>query len=96
MNQLGVEFKDIEALYLAGGFGNYIDKHSACNIGLLTPELEERIVPIGNGAGAGAQRMLLDEDYLKRAEEIRRRMEYIELSARPDFQDLFVDHMLFE
>ena len=96
MNQLGVEFKDIEALYLAGGFGNYIDKHSACNIGLLPPELEERIVPIGNGAGAGAQRMLLDEDYLKRAEEIRRRMEYIELSARPDFQDLFVDHMLFE
>ena len=53
-------------------------------------------MPIGNGAGAGAQRMLLDEDYLKRAEEIRRRMEYIELSARPDFQDLFVDHMLFE
>lgn len=96
MNQLGVGFEDIGTLYLAGGFGNYIDKHSACNIGLLPPELEARIVPIGNGAGAGAQRMLLDEAYLKRAEEIRRRMEYIELSARPDFQDLFVDHMLFE
>ncbi len=37
--------KDIDNLYLAGGFGNYIDKKSACGIGLLPPELLDRVTP---------------------------------------------------
>ena len=92
MREMGVTEKDIKHLYLAGGFGNYIDKKSACAIGLLPPELLDRVTPIGNAAGAGARLMLAGPE---RAEALRRHMEYVELSGRKDFQELFGEKMLF-
>jgi len=92
MRELGVTLSQIDHLYLAGGFGNYIDKSSACAIGLLPPELLDRVTPIGNAAGAGARLMLSGPE---RAEALRRHMEYVELSGRKDFQELFGDKMLF-
>jgi uncharacterized 2Fe-2S/4Fe-4S cluster protein (DUF4445 family) len=92
----GIEISDIKKLYLAGGFGNYIDKKSACEIGLLPIELLDRIEPVGNAAGTGARMMIADRSALVRAEEVRRRMKYIELSASADFQERFADSMLFE
>jgi uncharacterized 2Fe-2S/4Fe-4S cluster protein (DUF4445 family) len=92
IKEMGVKEKDIHNLYLAGGFGNYIDKASACKIGLLPPSLLDRVKPIGNAAGAGARLMLPGPE---RAEALRRRMEYLELSGRKDFQELFSEKMLF-
>ena len=68
---------------------------SAVAIGPLPRALADRIVPVGNAAGAGARIMLMNRGALERAEALRKRMEYVELSARPDFQDLFVDKMYF-
>ncbi len=90
--EMGVKEADIDRLYLAGGFGNYIDKRSACFIGLLLEGLEDRVTSIGNAAGAGARLMLSGE---ARAEALRKHMEYIELSGRKGFQDLFGERMLF-
>lgn len=92
----GIEIADIKTLYLAGGFGNYIDKKNACEIGLLPIELAGRIEPVGNAAGTGARMMISDKAALIRAEDVRRRMTYIELSASADFQERFADNMLFE
>ena len=96
LDEAGIRMKDVQALYLAGGFGNFIDRESACKIGLLPAELLEKIKPIGNGAGTGARRMVLEQQSLVRAEELHSRMKYIELSARADFQELFAENMLFE
>lgn len=94
--QRGCAIGDIGALYIAGGFGNYIDRERAARIGLLPRELLTRMKPVGNAAGAGAKRMLMSRSELDRASDIARNMEYLELSARTDFQDLFVDGMCFE
>ena len=96
VKQRGCSWDDIGALYLAGGFGNYIDRGHAARIGLLPRQLLDRMQPVGNAAGAGAQRMLLSGAELDRASAIARSMQYLELSARPDFQELFVDGMCFE
>ncbi len=92
----GIEIGDIQKLYLAGGFGNFIDRKSACSIGLLPMELLKRIEPVGNAAGTGARMMIADQTALARAEGVRRRMTYIELSASADFQERFAENMLFE
>jgi uncharacterized 2Fe-2S/4Fe-4S cluster protein (DUF4445 family) len=96
IRELGVSFDQIDRLYLAGGFGNYIECGSAVTIGLLPAEIGGCVMPMGNAAGAGAQLMLMDRMALLRAEKLRERIEYIELSAHKDFQELFVEKMLFE
>ena len=92
----GIDINDISRLCLAGGFGNYIDHDAACTIGLIPPELEGRIESVGNAAGSGAKMLMMNRDAMDRAEDLRNRMQYIELSASTDFQERFADNMLFE
>ena len=94
--EAGIDIEDIDTLYLAGGFGSYIDKKAACEIGLIPVELLERIKSVGNAAGSGAKMMVTDANAVMRGDELRRRMKYIELSASADFQERFADCMFFE
>ena len=74
-------------MYLAGGFGNFVDVHNACTLGLIPAELEERVVKIGNGAGLGAKLALLDQDQLDRATSLKKQIRYIELSTLRIFRN---------
>ena len=89
------EIGDIKALLLAGAFGNYLDPHSACAIGLLPPVLEDRIIPVGNAAGAGAQIAVLNRFEEKRAADMAAAVKFVELANDPEFQDVYVDQMFF-
>ncbi len=85
----------LEELMLCGGFGNYISTESAVKIRLL-PELAlEKITYMGNAAALGAQMALLSETERLRAFELAQRIEHVALAARPEFQDIFVDGMVF-
>ncbi|MBQ3080375.1 MAG: DUF4445 domain-containing protein [Clostridia bacterium] len=96
LTEMGIDEDNIEKVYLAGGFGNFISTEAACGIGMLPMGLKERIIPVGNAAGAGARRMAMSERERKRHEEIRMKAEYIELASHPDFSDLFAENLLFE
>lgn len=63
---LGIELEDIRKVMIAGAFGNYMSPHSACGIGMIPGELEERIVPVGNAAGEGAKIAALNIDEFRR------------------------------
>lgn len=92
----GIKMEEVEYLYLAGGFGNYIDKNHACDIKLLPEVLRDKIVPVGNAAGDGAKLALCSTDNLKLATKIKEMTKYIELSMRLDFQTVYVDFMMFD
>lgn len=96
LSEADIEPEDVEEVFLAGGFGNYIDKDAACNIGLIPPQMRDKIRSVGNAAGSGAKMYALSVKARERAEALRRSMKYIELSARSDFQELFAEYMLFE
>nr|MDD6336640.1 ASKHA domain-containing protein [bacterium] len=96
LRQSGLGVGDITRVCLAGGFGNWMNPASACTIGLMPPELLGRVKPVGNAAGTGARMVLANQACRKRLEEMRGSVRYIELSIRPDFQELFAEHMLFE
>ncbi|NLC43419.1 MAG: ATP-binding protein, partial [Clostridiales bacterium] len=95
MNELGIDSTDIHQVYLAGGFGNYIDQNHAMDIGLLPLELKGKVIPVGNAALTGSKMMVKSTDYHDVAERIKEKTKYIELSTRIDFQDIFVDQMEF-
>jgi uncharacterized 2Fe-2S/4Fe-4S cluster protein (DUF4445 family) len=91
----GLRLDQIHQVYLAGGFGAYINTASALALGLIPPELDGKIISIGNAAGAGAMAILLSEQALTLAETIKGRIKYVELAACREFNDFFVDAMFF-
>ncbi|MDD2503665.1 MAG: ASKHA domain-containing protein [Clostridia bacterium] len=95
MKELQVDFADIQQVYLAGGFGNYIDQTHAMDIGLMPAKLKGKVIPVGNAALTGAKMIVKSAVYKEVAELIREKTKYIELSTRLDFQTVFVDQMEF-
>ena len=88
-------FGDPEGLYLAGGFGTYIDPASAMAIGMLPPVLAGKVRPLGNTALAGAAALALDSRLWPKVEDTARSCAYIELSGQPDFTQAFTGNMGF-
>lgn len=95
VKEAGLTLSDIKKVYLAGGFGNYMNIDSALTIGLLPKELQGRIIAVGNAAGAGAVQSLLSADKLDEADLIAKKVKYLELSSNPLFVQEYMEQMLF-
>ena len=90
-----INFNQIDALYLAGGFGNYIDIDSAVTIGLMPHALKSKVIPIGNASGTGAMLALKSESYYDILQSLIKKTEHIELSEHEDFAIEFAMNMGF-
>lgn len=95
MQLLGVETEDLFEVLLAGSFGSYINPASARAIGLVPWVAVERIAAVGNAAGEGAKISLLSFREREAANRIPDFIEYVELSGRPEFNDLFTNALAF-
>jgi uncharacterized 2Fe-2S/4Fe-4S cluster protein (DUF4445 family) len=95
LRELGLEPGDIAQVLLAGSFGAYLSPTSAIRIGLVPRMALPRIVSAGNVAGEGAKIAALSLRERAEARSIVREVEYVELSGRADFNDLFVDQLAF-
>jgi len=89
LNSVELDFADLSNVFVAGGFGNYLDIGKAQIIGLLPDIPEDRFVFMGNGALAGARLTLLSKDRREDARAIHDRMTYFELSTTQAFFDEF-------
>ncbi|HWC85043.1 MAG TPA: ASKHA domain-containing protein, partial [Solirubrobacteraceae bacterium] len=95
LRELGVEPDEITQVLLAGSFGAYLTPLSAVRIGLVPRLALPRIISAGNVAGEGAKIAALSLRERAEAHSILREVEYVELSGRPDFNDLFIDQLAF-
>lgn len=82
-------------LMLAGGFGNYLNVHSAIRIGLIPPLGAERVSYVGNAAGLGAQLALVSETERHRADVLAGQIRHVSLATHPEFQDVFLQALTF-
>ena len=92
---LGVEPEEISQVLLGGSFGSYLSAASAVKIGLVPKLPLVRIVSAGNVAGEGAKIAALSVTERAAANAILEEVEYVELSGRTDFNDLFIDQLSF-
>lgn len=93
--RMGISCAAIDTVLLAGAFGNYIDRSAAVRIRMLPGIAEERIEPLGNAAGIGAKMVLGSEELLNQVDGLARAIRYVELGNDPEFQDEFMDAMMF-
>jgi len=91
MRRLGID--KVDKVVLAGAFGSYIDKESAACLGLFPDCNLENIFAVGNAAGDGARIALLNADKRREADEMARKVEYVELTVEPDFDKIFSQAM---
>ncbi len=90
LQQLQLDVDVIERVYIAGGFGNYINITDAVNIGMLPDLPTEKYEYVGNSCIQGAMLVLLCREALREAEELAAKMTYIELSVGNLFMDEFI------
>jgi uncharacterized 2Fe-2S/4Fe-4S cluster protein (DUF4445 family) len=96
MREFGIRPEQIDRLYLAGGFANYVNVENAIEIGFLAPVPIDRIEKVGNAAIQGAREILLSRKKRADIEALVKRIEHIELETQPDFFDAFVEGCQFK
>ncbi|HVU78984.1 MAG TPA: ASKHA domain-containing protein [Gaiellaceae bacterium] len=94
-NDLGVDPAEISQVLLGGSFGSYLTAASAVKIGLVPRLPLPRIVAAGNVAGEGAKIAALSITERHAANAVLDEVDYVELSGRADFNDLFIDQLAF-
>ena len=95
VRHMNLEFGAIKKIFIAGGFGTYLDIENAVTIGLLPDLKREKFVFIGNSALAGARQMLLSHEAVKAAQEIARKVTYFELSVDPSYMEEYTAALFF-
>jgi len=90
LNEVGIKEKDIKKVYIAGGFGEFLNVKKAIRIGMLPNLLEDKFSFIGNASLSGAVLTLLSTELREEAESIADRMTYIDLSRSKMFMDEYV------
>jgi uncharacterized 2Fe-2S/4Fe-4S cluster protein (DUF4445 family) len=97
LKEVGFGLDAIKRIYIAGGFGNYIDIDKAIILGMLPDLPRERFFFLGNASITGAYLCLLSKELRQEAGIIASKMTYMELSISRSFMDeymsaLFLPH----
>ena len=97
LDHMSMTFADASMIYIAGGFGRYIDVERAITIGMLPDLPVERFKFMGNTSIMGAYYVLLCDRLRIEVEDTARKMTYVELSVSSSFMDeymsaLFLPH----
>jgi len=100
LEKIQVKIDEIDQVYLAGGFGYYLDVKKAARIGLLPEKLQEKTVAVGNTSLLGAylygkaqhgQRINPPKEVM----EIKKKTEVINLAEQEVFESYFISALNF-
>ena len=97
LEQIGLASSDLARIYIAGGFGRFLDLEKAIVIGLIPDLSREKFRYIGNASLMGSYLVAVSSELRQRQLDLTRRMTNIELSADPAYMDhytgaLFLPH----
>ena len=95
VKHMNLDLSGIKKIFIAGGFGTYLDIENAITIGLL-PDLERsKFIFVGNSALSGARQILLSHEAHKIADDIASKITYFELSVDPAYMDEYMAALFF-
>ena len=89
LDRLSLKFSELSHVFLAGGFGSYIDRRNAIKIGLLPDLPLSRIQYVGNTSIWGAKLAALSTEAFRELHAIRKKTTYYDLLGSDDYVDQF-------
>ena len=87
--------EEISVLYIAGGFGNYLNTKSAAAIGLLPADLTNKVRFVGNAALYGAAMLLLNGAFAPTLNRLAENASVLDLSCSAVFSERYIDGIIF-
>jgi len=96
VREYGCGWENIQQVFLAGGFGTRMNVKNAIEVGLFPLELQDKINSVGNTALGGTIHYLLFRKSREAVDTLTRLATVIDLSKQPDFNNLFMEQLLFE
>lgn len=95
LNKVERKPSDLKKVYIAGGFGSYLNIENAVYIGLL-PDIDRGVYEfIGNSSLTGARMALLSQAAADNANDIYKRIMYLDLGSEPDYMDEYIASLFF-
>ena len=97
VRSLGLTFRDISKVYIAGALGCGINIESAITIGLLPDMPRDKFIPLGNSSLGGAEMVLLDQGLVGQIEDLLPMITYSEMNENQDLMNvlqgaMFIPH----
>jgi uncharacterized 2Fe-2S/4Fe-4S cluster protein (DUF4445 family) len=90
LKEAGFAFDAVHKVYIAGGFGQFLDIEKAIVLGLLPDMPTEKFEYMGNTSITGAYLCILSRMLRSEAENISKKMTYLELSVSRSFMEEYV------
>jgi len=95
LNKVEKKLGDVKKIYIAGGFGNYLNIENAIFIGLL-PDADRDVYEfVGNSSLAGARMALLSHEAFEKTNEIYKNITYVDLGSEPNYMDEYIAALFF-
>lgn len=95
IKKLELNIDDIKKIFIAGGFGTYLDINNSIYIGLLPDLPRERFIFVGNSSLVGSREILLSNQARIKAYDIANKLSYLELSNEPLYMDEYIKSLFF-
>jgi len=95
LEEAGIAIESIVEAVIAGAFGYHINPESLRGIGFLPQGFRGTIKFVGNSSAEGARLALLNQGVMLQIQELKNKIEVLELSTNPRFQDFFVKALGF-
>lgn len=97
VRSLGLTFRDIRKVYIAGALGCGINIENAVTIGLLPDMPRDKFIPLGNSSLGGAEKVLLDQGLVGQIEDLLPMITYSEMNENQDLMNvlqgaMFIPH----
>ena len=92
----GIKPEELDTVYVAGGFGHFLNMEKAADIGLIPRALLPKVKAVGNTSLKGAVLALTDEKTQNEMPQIAEIAEEISLASDTMFSELYMEYMMFD
>jgi len=96
LHEYSLNINQLDGIFIAGAFGNYLNIRNSMKIGLLPKIDEKKIFFIGNSSLAGARALLLSRHSREKIEHLVKKIHYLSLATNPLFQNTFIEALEFK
>ncbi|HJO94963.1 MAG TPA: ASKHA domain-containing protein [Victivallales bacterium] len=93
LNKADIKQKDIDLVYIAGGFGANLNIDNSIMCGLLEGFNTKQISIVGNTSLMGAYCSFFDNKAFDKLNQFKKSIEIVSLNEEPDFQNIYIDNL---